>query len=245
MWGFSVQAQDDATTPPPPSGPNRLVEGIVRGGISFSNVWLRFPVEGAKLPTKNNLMIGFHAGGGALVGVPGVPWLRFETGVYFDMRGGKYKTYFPDRVNRLGDNPPTLQEFVEWGHEPDNIQLEVFTVTMPIHVVVALEMFRSGIFLSAGPVVSYGMKGTVSYIPYNNIGTATHSAFKPEGGLSHWDVGVGVRMGLRMLGIELSGYYDVGLLNVGGDLGAKYDPSLKGGTKGRYGVGGISVGYLF
>lgn len=201
-------------------GGRDLVDVIIRAGVSFPKQPTKLKDPELK-PMKNKILVGFHTGVGILVAIPQVPGLSMEFTTVFDRKGTQF-------TNTLGSS---LTSPIESSDPEVMVTRDAYYINFPIHLVYSVEMMRTGIFVSAGPTLSCGLFGHTKF----KGGTEQAAVFNDLNALKRFDVSIGARMGFRLLGIELSGFYDAGLLDI----------SSKGHVNIQNGVGGLSLGYLF
>lgn len=214
----------------------RIVDGVFRAGVSFANQWVHLGNLPGSLsdPSNQKMHVGFHAGAGIVVNIPSVPGLGVEIMAMVDRKGGRYRSYDSALLAKDGLDYGSAVKGKVALHQYEH---ELYYVNLPIHVVYSLEMFRTGLFVSGGVTPSYGFSGRrmLEGQPVSFDGCIFSSGRGREERLGHFDVSVGLRLGFRVMGIELSGYYDVGLLNIALHQDQRY----------RNGIGGISLGYVF
>lgn len=202
-------------------GESGLVDWFIRGGVTFPMQFVMLK-ESGQVPDKLKTIVGFHVGGGLRVIMPQVPALSMEMSLVFDRKGTRYLNNLGSAVSGKSADP---------GSAEDMVYRDGYYINLPVHLACALEMMRTGIFISAGPTISWGLVGH----SWLKGGSEDFPVFKDGGVLHPFDLSLGVRAGFRVLGVEISGYYDAGIVNI----------SRLSTVKVRNAVGGITLGYLF
>lgn len=154
---------------------------------------------------------GYHAGAEFLMQLP-IVGLEFEADLLFVKKSYAYES---SKVS------PKF-EFTR----------SIYYLDLPLKLNYSIGLATTGVFVGAGPTLSVGLLAKDS-------GTAIEQADPGFGDkltqLKRFDVSLSAQLGVRFSGVQLSGYFDWGLLdfeNVPNETSTLYH-------------GGISLGYLF
>ncbi len=158
---------------------------------------------------------GFHAG---LILALDLPMgLEFETGLYRNQKGFKMEESFDGGTRSLIVNP--------------------LYIDLPLKLNNKLEVGPAAVFFGAGPTISYGVGGKITFKGWGEEESEDIVWGNSEGDdLKPLDLGIGLQARVRISKIQVSASYDMGLSNISpySDQTAKNKPVI-----------GLSAAFIF
>lgn len=200
------------------------VSGGPKIGINFPAHYVRATDQTVK--AKNRHLIGFHAGGELLVQLP-VVGMELQIDALFTRRGYRYSMMIPRVVEKVEPDVTTFE-----AQQSSMISQSLYYLEFPIKVNYSIGLAGTGLFVGLGPTIGVGLFGwtrTDSTEPVPISWGDGASEYK------RFDLGLGAHIGIRIMGAQLSGYFDWGFVNLSNRASVS-----------RYSYnGGISLAYLF
>ena len=189
---------------------NAQLEVGIKAGLNYSK-WILSENTENEIKSK----IGFNGGFTVLFGLSMGTGFELETGLFLSQKGFVEKDDFSD-----------LQE---------STTVNAFYVDLPLKLNYVFEGMNGSFFIGAGPVLSYGIGGKITYKSIEEeISTDILWGSEP-GYFNPVDLGLGMHAGIRLTKLQISAFYDKGLKNIFNDS----DRTAKNQ------VLGVSLGYIF
>lgn len=200
------------------------VSGGPKIGINFPAHYVRTTDQ--PVTATNRYLIGFHAGGELLLQLP-VVGMEFEINALFTRKGYSYSLAAPRVVEKVEPDVTT-----KTAQESSQITQSLYYLELPIKVNYSIGLASTGLFAGIGPTIGVGLFGwtrtdTDAPVPISWGDGANE--------YKRYDLGLGAHIGIRIMGVQLSGYFDWGFVNLSNRTSVV-----------RYNYnGGLSLGYLF
>lgn len=212
------------------------VAGLLGFGAAYAQVsggpklGINFPAHHVResnrdVTAKNRYLIGFHAGGELLVQLP-VVGMEFELDALFTRKGYRYSDVLPKVVDKVEPDVPEST-----AEQTSKITQDLYYLEFPIRINYSIGLAGTGLFVGAGPTIGVGLFGWTRTDQDEPVVVGWGDA---AGEYKRYDLGLGVHLGARFIGIQLSGYFDWGFVNISNR------PSV---VRNNYN-GGISLAYL-
>ncbi|MBW6537467.1 MAG: PorT family protein [Mariniphaga sp.] len=199
----------------------------LKGGVNFANMAI---TDNQNIREDTQMRSGFHAG--ATYGFPTGKNLIFESGLYLSSKG--YKSI--DKLMHQGQN-------YEHSEQLNLLYLEIH----PLAVRAITNPGIVKIYGTAGPYLSYGLKGTrrEEDIAGRNSHITTNKIDWGSGrDVGRLDYGLSLGAGLSIDPIQIGVSYSLGLFNIRNSLGDMIFPIFgKVSDSAKNHVFGISLGY--
>lgn len=200
------------------------ISGGPKIGINFPAHYVRATDQ--KVTAKNRYLIGFHAGGELLLQLP-VVGLEFQVDALFTRKGYRYSMVPAEVVEKVEPDGTTLA-----AEENTQITQSLYYLEIPIKINYSIGLAGTGLFAGIGPTIGVGLFGWT-----RTDGAEPVPISWGEGASEYkrYDLGIGAHIGIRLMGVQLSGYFDWGFVNLCNRTSvARYNYN-----------GGISLAYLF
>lgn len=200
------------------------VSGGPKIGINFPAHYVR--ATDRTVSAKNRYLVGFHVGGELLLQLP-VVGMEFQIDALFTRRGYRYSMVAPSVVEKV-----ELDVTSYAAQQSSKISQSLYYLEFPIKVNYSIGLAGTGLFVGLGPTIGVGLFG------WTRTDGAEPVPISWGDGASEYkryDLGLGAHIGIRIMGAQLSGYFDWGFVNLSNRTSVS-----------RYSYnGGISLAYLF
>lgn len=200
------------------------VSGGPKVGINFPSHYVKETERTVR--AKNLHLIGFHAGGELLVQLP-VVGMEFELDALFTRKGYRYSMVLPDVVEKV---EPDITATT--AAQTSKITQELYYLEFPIKINYSLGLAGTGLFAGVGPTIGVGLFGWTRADREKSVAIGWGDGADEY---KRYDFSLGAHLGVRVAGVQLSGYFDWGFVNISNRASV---------TRSNYN-GGISLAYLF
>lgn len=186
-------------------GKNPLTFGV-KAGLRFPH--MRIEREGEQIFKDQSYMFGYLLGGEVLAHFP-VLGLEVEGNALFSRKGVHYESTLGE-----GKSAKTL-----------DVTQSLYYLDFPLKVNWEVGFANTGLFLGVGPTFSVGLLGNT-----NVTGATQRVEWGAAGGFDRFDVAMSAQVGLRYSGVQVSVFYDYGMVNIRHGDGLKMKNRMFGFT---------------
>lgn len=200
------------------------ISGGPKIGINFPAHYVK--ESGSKVTAKNRYLVGFHVGGELLVQLP-VAGLEFQIDALFTRKGFRYSEVMPTIIETV--EPDITENMAE---RTTKITQELYYLEFPVRINYSIGLSSTGLFAGLGPTIGVGLFGKTRTDGQKPVVIGWG---EDSNEYKRYDLGLGAQLGIRLMGTQLSGYFDWCFVNISNRSSV---------VRNNYN-GGISLAYLF